>query len=276
MPLDLGGHFEAARNYVKPKSDEGKINMVLNDVTLDDDRQFVPPSTEDVKISWMVTTCIVMLFISGFCLSCFNIFCVRRHRGVVIFGNSSLLLRYDQVMKLPDVEYKGGGTCASSENTKQLILSDENINSKSSSEHFGATSCSICLEDYVEGEKIKCLPCKHCFHSECIVPWLTKRQSTCPLCNFDLLHKLRDDDSEEEDDRRTLDGSDQSMLHPDDVLLDNSSENSLSFFSGCDWSWLPLYLRGNDNGTGALDRIDPMRRQLLEEGGRSSLGILPI
>ena len=43
-------------------------------------------------------------------------------------------------------------------------------------------TCSICLEDFVEGEKISVLPCKHSFHYKCIVPWLGSKNSCCPIC----------------------------------------------------------------------------------------------
>lgn len=43
-------------------------------------------------------------------------------------------------------------------------------------------SCSICLEDFVAGDKLRMLPCKHLYHHDCILPWLTERKTTCPLC----------------------------------------------------------------------------------------------
>mmetsp|Transcript_49432 Transcript_49432/g.119915 ORF Transcript_49432/g.119915 Transcript_49432/m.119915 type:complete len:911 (+) Transcript_49432:90-2822(+) len=45
------------------------------------------------------------------------------------------------------------------------------------------TTCSICIEEFDVGEKLRLLPrCGHSFHTECILPWLTERQGCCPLC----------------------------------------------------------------------------------------------
>jgi len=41
--------------------------------------------------------------------------------------------------------------------------------------------CSICLEAFKVGEVAKKLPCKHLFHTPCLMPWLTQR-SSCPVC----------------------------------------------------------------------------------------------
>lgn len=49
--------------------------------------------------------------------------------------------------------------------------------------------CSICLQQYEEGETIswaKNEDCNHMYHEECIVEWLSKHDE-CPLCRTNLL-----------------------------------------------------------------------------------------
>ncbi|KAE8790958.1 RING-H2 finger protein ATL80-like [Hordeum vulgare] len=50
----------------------------------------------------------------------------------------------------------------------------------------GAQTCSVCLEDLVDGEMVRQLPaCKHLFHVGCIDMWLHSH-TTCPVCRCDL------------------------------------------------------------------------------------------
>lgn len=39
-----------------------------------------------------------------------------------------------------------------------------------------AEECAICLEDYVNGEELRVLPCKHDFHTFCVDAWLTTQK----------------------------------------------------------------------------------------------------
>ncbi len=46
--------------------------------------------------------------------------------------------------------------------------------------------CTICLEDFKPGDKLKVLPCGHEYHKECIEPWLLEKSSLCPLCKQNI------------------------------------------------------------------------------------------
>jgi hypothetical protein len=50
------------------------------------------------------------------------------------------------------------------------------------------TDCSICIDEFENGERIRLLPrCGHAFHTDCILPWLCERQGCCPLCKMAVL-----------------------------------------------------------------------------------------
>lgn len=59
-----------------------------------------------------------------------------------------------------------------------LNISRLTIQDYSSSEE---TLCSICINPFVNGEKIRLLPCLHKYHLPCIDQWLLKKAS-CPNC----------------------------------------------------------------------------------------------
>ncbi|OEL29458.1 hypothetical protein BAE44_0009522 [Dichanthelium oligosanthes] len=49
-------------------------------------------------------------------------------------------------------------------------------------------ACSICLEDFEDGEEIGVVPCwgRHEFHTNCITKWLGQYSNMCPLCRHAL------------------------------------------------------------------------------------------
>ncbi|KAJ3516843.1 hypothetical protein NLJ89_g871 [Agrocybe chaxingu] len=54
---------------------------------------------------------------------------------------------------------------------------------------IGRDTCPICIVNFEEGDDIRVLLCegKHCFHQQCVDPWLLKLSSSCPICRHDFL-----------------------------------------------------------------------------------------
>ncbi|KAJ6438953.1 Pol-like protein [Purpureocillium lavendulum] len=51
--------------------------------------------------------------------------------------------------------------------------------------------CAICLETLQDADVIRALPCKHVFHSECLLTWAVARHNSCPLCKAQFFGKAK-------------------------------------------------------------------------------------
>jgi len=152
-------------------------------------------------ISWVfvLLTCIVSMFL---CLSTGYIRSSNSNvRVIIVNGHRQYeeLLTQEQVDDLSEMEYSApDDECCDACNNKEIDSADEedDVKNKATSDDPEKikkfrliekyTSCSICLEDFEVGEKLRSLPCGHYFHSHCIGPWLTERQPTCPLCKANV------------------------------------------------------------------------------------------
>ncbi len=87
-------------------------------------------------------------------------------------------------------------------------------------------TCPVCLCEFEDGEEVRLLPhCGHIFHDDCIMPWLTGKKNTCPLCvtevrkNKKILDENQDDDEEGTEDREREQEQEEHMIHSFEIFL---------------------------------------------------------
>ncbi|XP_017574305.1 E3 ubiquitin-protein ligase RLIM isoform X2 [Pygocentrus nattereri] len=67
--------------------------------------------------------------------------------------------------------------------TKEQI---DNLAMRNFGESDAFKTCSVCITEYAEGNKLRKLPCSHEYHVHCIDRWLSEN-STCPICRRAVL-----------------------------------------------------------------------------------------
>jgi len=90
-------------------------------------------------------------------------------------------------------ESDGGGRRGAPPASKAAVEALPTVKVASESE---AVACAICKDLLGVGDLAKRLPCGHGYHGDCIVPWLSSRNS-CPVCRYEL----PTDDKEYEEER---------------------------------------------------------------------------
>lgn len=85
----------------------------------------------------------------------------------------------------PPPSYEKSGILPTTFNQHDTSTSTSNptqhVPDSNSSSDKDENECTICMEDFEEGEHIRYLPCMHFYHQACIDSWLM-RSFTCPRC----------------------------------------------------------------------------------------------
>ena len=87
--------------------------------------------------------------------------------------------------------------------TEEQMAAMETIAAKGNEGINGnAASCSVCLSDIEQGDKMKKLPCDHMYHVACIDRWLT-RSRACPMCKHDCTKPVSSNNRDPQQVRRS-------------------------------------------------------------------------
>lgn len=98
---------------------------------------------------------------------------------------------FDRLLdQLAQIEANGLGRIENPPASKAAIESMPTIEIEDS--HVDTEShCAVCKDPFELGNEAREMPCKHLYHSDCILPWLSLRNS-CPVCRFELPTDTRD------------------------------------------------------------------------------------
>ncbi|XP_020585814.1 probable E3 ubiquitin-protein ligase RHC2A [Phalaenopsis equestris] len=90
----------------------------------------------------------------------------------------------DQLTQIENGRVGGG---RSNDNTPASKVAIESLPTVTITEtHIVMDSyCAVCTEALELGDEAQEMPCKHIFHKDCILPWLSLRNS-CPVCRHEL------------------------------------------------------------------------------------------
>jgi Ring finger domain len=183
--------------------------------------------------------------------------------------------------------HTGGGNNPLTAATQRRLLTEEEVQQFTTQKESGevgvvqpsqtmheresadAEQCAVCLGEFDTDEDIAILPCQHQFHTTCITPWLTERQSKCPLCKFDVLQHIRDQSSTSttppdtaSEESNDSDDDDATQYLPDTASsLPPTTTNTVSFWDQLRrYRWTSIATHNND------DREQQQQQQLHLDG----------
>ena len=87
-------------------------------------------------------------------------------------------------------ESRSDDCSSSSSHSKSIIgVALDTRGGRDDSSTVGENVCSVCLEPFLPDQEVawsKSLKCRHCFHADCLIPWLMKHDD-CPLCRTTIM-----------------------------------------------------------------------------------------
>ena len=141
------------------------------------------------------------------------------------------LLTMEQVMSLEEIEYEADGGGGSEKG------GDDNTNDNDQENDFiglgvdeegSSCCCAICIDEFEDKEKARRLPCRHMFHEDCLIPWLTERHASCPMCKYDVLQHILDSEKDDGNGSKSIEQSDDMPTNSDTLEADSGAATETS------------------------------------------------
>ncbi|CAH9125621.1 unnamed protein product [Cuscuta epithymum] len=133
----------------------------------------------------------------------------------------------------PDEDERFGpppATSSAIESLQRVVITPAHLASDS--------TCAVCKDEFEVGDEVRELPCKHFYHSLCILPWL-RIHNTCPVCRCVLQSSPTQYDKEDNHPSGT------NRFHHEEEEDDDDLINPVVWFWNRIWSLWPFSLLPN-------------------------------
>ena len=121
----------------------------------------------------------------------------RREQAEAALEEYTLVVEDGENLILVDHEFMNAGEHSYTDDARELVLKLPTASAMSndySSEkrRYRDANCSVCMMCYEDGDAVIWSPnleCVHCYHSDCILTWLSRGKKKCPCCRMDFIPK---------------------------------------------------------------------------------------
>ena len=115
----------------------------------------------------------------------------RREQAEAALEGYTLVVEDGENLILVDHEIINAGEHHTTGDARELVLQLPTDKS-SQKRRCRDANCSICMMCYEDGDEVIWSPnskCVHCYHSDCILTWLSRGKKKCPCCRMDFIPK---------------------------------------------------------------------------------------
>lgn len=114
----------------------------------------------------------------------------REQAEAVLEGYTLVVEDGENLVLVADHEIINAGEHLATDDARELVLKLPTESSQK--RRYRDANCSVCMMCYENGDEVMWSPnseCVHCYHSDCILTWLSRGKKKCPCCRMDFIPK---------------------------------------------------------------------------------------
>ena len=114
----------------------------------------------------------------------------REQAEAALEGYTLVVEDGENLILVADHEIINAGEHLATDDACELVLKLPTESSQK--RRYRDANCSVCMMFYENGDKVIWSPnseCVHCYHSDCILTWLSRGKKKCPCCRMDFIPK---------------------------------------------------------------------------------------